>query len=84
MHAAAYVEYIRGHEVEEFWKVDVRVTASVAVVAKILLRSPRKLISFSIKKHIYRIKVYKQETKLVLEKVSLVIAHGQAFEHRHG
>ena len=47
------------------------VPSSVAVIAKILLRSPRELFISNIKKCIYRIKVSKKK-KIIQKKISLV------------
>ena len=45
---------------------------SVAVLAEIPLKSPRKLFIFIIKKYIYRIKVSKKTNYLILKKTSLI------------
>ena len=49
-----------------------RIGASVAVQAEMLLRSPRKLFSFIIKKCIYRRKVSYKKYHLILKKTSLI------------
>ena len=46
-------------------------TDSVAVLAEISLRSPRKIFIFTIKKYIYRIKVSGEKIVLILKKTSL-------------
>ena len=48
------------------------VTDSVAVLAEISLRSPRKILIFHIKKSIFRIKVSNKKIILILKKTSLV------------
>ena len=52
----------------------IKVENRVAILAEILLRSPRKLFIFLIKKYIYRIKVSnnKMSLNLILKETSLV------------
>ena len=49
-----------------------KVHHSVAVLAEISLRSPRKLFIFIIKENIHRIKVFNKINYLILKKTSLV------------
>ena len=52
---------------------------SVAVLAEISLRSPRKLFVFIIKKIIYRIKVSKNIINLILKKTSETVSGAAAY-----
>ena len=49
---------------------------SVAVLAEIPLRSPRKICIFTIKKYIYRIEVSGKKNVLILKKTSLAPEQG--------
>ena len=52
-------------------------SSSVAVLAEISLRSPRKLFIFIIKQYIFRIKVSKKQFNLILKEASLVPQTGK-------
>ena len=59
------LKYVRDYSAAFRWQL-----TSVAVLAEISIRSPRKLFIFNIKKYIFRIKVSRKKT-LILKKKTL-------------